>query len=218
MKRSVISATALLALCASPALAHRVDEYLQAATLLVSSGRLQLDMRLVPGIEVAQKVLDSIDLDHNGVLSSAEQRTYALHVLRDLYLTLDARPIGLSLTSLRFDRIPALRDGTGEIQLLFDADLPSGGEVRRLVLENRHRPKISVYLVNSLMPDDPAIRIAKQERNYQQSIYELEYVQQASTAAESTAGVSMFWLLAIVGFSLAAADEVRRRVISRPAK
>jgi hypothetical protein len=217
MKRSVIGTTALLVLCASPALAHRVDEYLQAATLLVSSGRLQLDLRLVPGIEVAQKVLDAIDLDHDGVLSGAEQRAYGLRVLSELYLTLDGRPITLSLTTLRFDRSAALRDGTGEIQLLFDADVPSGGEVRRLVLENRHRPRISAYLVNSLVPDDPAIRIVKQGRNYQQSIYELEYVQQATTAAESTAGVSMFWLLAIIGFIVAAADEVRRRVSRKTA-
>jgi hypothetical protein len=210
MKRSVICAAALVLLGASPALTHRIDEYLQASTLLVSAGRLQLEVRLAPGIEIAEKVLDSIDLDHNGVLSNAEQRVYALRLLHDLDVTLDGRPVNLSLTSLRFDRMAALRDGTGEVQLVFAANLPSGGEVRRLVFENRHRPEISAYLVNSLVPEDPAIRIAKQERNYQQSIYQLEYIQ-TTAAVESTAGVSMFWLLAIIGFIVAAADEVRRR-------
>jgi hypothetical protein len=82
MKRSIICAAALVLLGASPALAHRIDEYLQATTLLVSSGRLQLEVRLAPGIEIAQKVLDSIDLDGNGVLSNAEQRVYALRLCR----------------------------------------------------------------------------------------------------------------------------------------
>jgi hypothetical protein len=215
MKRAVIGATALAVLSATPVLAHRIDEYLQAATLLVSSGRLHLELRLAPGSEIAQKVIASIDVDHDGVVSSAEQRAYGLRVMHDLDLTLDAKPIQLALTSLRFERSAALLAGTGEIQLVFDAELPSGGEVRRLVFENRHRPEISAYLVNSLVPDDPAIHIAQQQRNYQQSIYALDYTQQATAAAGSSTGVSMFWLLALAGFIVAAADELRRRVFRK---
>ena len=212
MKGSLIIATSLIAFCQATALAHRVDEYLQAATLLVSAGRLQLELRLAPGIEVAQKVLDGIDLDRNGVLSAAEQRSYALRVLRDLDVSLDEKPVVLALDSVRFDEIAALRDGRGEIKLAFKGDLPTGRERRRLVFENRHRPDISVYLVNSLVPDDLRIRIAKQQRNYLQSTYELQYVQQPHTAADSRDGVFAFWMLAIIGLIVAAGDELRRRV------
>jgi hypothetical protein len=216
MRRSVLVSAATLILCASPAVAHRIDEYLQAATLLVSSGRLQLELRLAPGSEIARKVLESIDLNRDGVLSGAEQRSYALRVMRDLYVTLDSKPIVLSLTSVRYDRVAALVDGTGEIQLAFAGDLPSIGEARKLVLENRHRPEMSVYLANSLVPDDPAIRIVKQERNYSQSTYTLEYAQRAVTSAASTStGLSLFWLLAIGGFVIAAFDELRRRIMRR---
>ncbi len=215
MKRPLVVAGAMLALSAVPALAHRVDEYLQAATLLVSSNRVKLELRLVPGMEIAQKVLDTIDLDHNTVLSDAEQRTYALQVMRDLRFTLDARPIELELASVRFDGMTELREGTGEIQLIFAADLPQGGEHRRLGFENRHRPWMSVYLVNSLMPEDPGIIIKKQQRNYRQSVYELEYVQHATAAADSAGGVLVFWLLAVTGAIVAAADELRRRLIRR---
>ena len=81
MRRSVLVSAATLILCASPAVAHRIDEYLQAATLLVSSGRLQLELRLAPGSEIARKVLESIDLNRDG----------------DLELRLHASPLGPSV-------------------------------------------------------------------------------------------------------------------------
>jgi hypothetical protein len=69
------------------------------------------------------------------------------------------------------------KEGLGEIQIEFSATLPRGGPNRRLVLENRHQRRIAAYLVNCLVPRDPDIRIVAQDRNEQQSVYRLDYVQ-----------------------------------------
>jgi hypothetical protein len=45
-----------------------------------------------------------------------------------------------------------------------------------------HQPLNSVYLVNSLVPADPDIRIISQNRNPRQSFYQLDYVQVGSLA------------------------------------
>ena len=41
---------------------------------------------------------------------------------------------------------------------------------------------IAAYLVNTLVPRDPDIRITAQNRNYQQSFYQLDYVQTGGAA------------------------------------
>lgn len=70
-----------------------------------------------------------------------------------------------------------MQGGLGEIQLEFDADLPPGGPNRTLIFENHHQSRIGAYLVNCLVPNDPAIQIRAQHRNYQQSFYQLDYAQ-----------------------------------------
>ncbi len=70
-----------------------------------------------------------------------------------------------------------MREGRGEIQLEFNADVPSGGPNRRLIFENHHQRRIAAYLVNCLVPRDLDIRVTAQNRNYRQSFYQLDYVQ-----------------------------------------
>ena len=41
---------------ATPAFAHRLDEYLQATTIAVEKDRLVLQLRLTPGVAVAAQV------------------------------------------------------------------------------------------------------------------------------------------------------------------
>jgi hypothetical protein len=67
--------------------------------------------------------------------------------------------------------------GVGEIRIDLTASLPRGNANRKLVFENRHNSSISVYLVNCLAPQDPRIRVLGQNRNRNQSRYELDYVQ-----------------------------------------
>ena len=70
-----------------------------------------------------------------------------------------------------------MKEGLGEIQIEFTADLPRGGPNRRLIFENHHQSRIAAYMVNCLVPRDKNIRIAAQNRNENQSFYQLDYVQ-----------------------------------------
>ena len=59
------------ALIAAPAGAHRLDEYLQATALALEKGRIQVEMRLAPGVEVFPVVFADIDRNGDGVASEA---------------------------------------------------------------------------------------------------------------------------------------------------
>ena len=52
------------------ALAHRIDEYLQATLLTVERDHVQASMRLIPGVLVAPSVIDGIDSDHDNAFRS----------------------------------------------------------------------------------------------------------------------------------------------------
>jgi hypothetical protein len=140
-------------------------------------GCCQAQIRLTPGVAVFRKVLANIDTDGDGVISEAEQRAYAERVLQDLSLTIDGARLRLRLVSSKFPRIEEMKEGVGNILIELDADLPRGGPNRRLIFENQHQNRIAAYLVNCLVPGDPDIRITAQNRNYRQSFYQLDYVQ-----------------------------------------
>jgi hypothetical protein len=215
MSAARIAACAILLSLGAPAGAHRLDEYLQATTIAIERDRVEAQVRLVPGIEVFAAIIPAVDIDRDGVVSAAEQRAYAERVQRDLRLTVDGTPLELRLISSAFPPIHTLQEGTGEIELRFEARAPHGaGGHRKLVFENRHEPAIGAYLVNVLVPDDPQLRVAAQSRNYPQSLYELDYVL-ADTAPGAGARSSRLypsgWLdLATILVVLAAAVLVKR--------
>jgi hypothetical protein len=191
-------AAAILLLAATPAAAHRLDEYLQATLISVEKDRIQAEMRLTPGVAVLPIVLANIDTDGDGMISEAEQRTYAQRVLRDLSLSVDGNALPFRLGATKFPKVEAMKEGLGEIQLEITADLPPGHGHRRLVLENHHQSRIAAYLVNCLAPRDPDIRIAVQNRNYEQSFYQLDYDQAGSRTgllSLSNAALGAFTLL-----------------------
>jgi hypothetical protein len=166
---------AIFALTGPLAFAHRLDEYLQGTIISVESNRLQAQMTLTPGVAVFPFVMSSIDSDGNGMLSEQEQRAYAARVLRDLSLAIDGNRLKIRLLAVHFPTVAEMKEGIGQIQLDFDANLPRGGRNRKLTFENHHLSRIAAYQVNCLVPRDPHIRIVAQNRNYTQSSYELEY-------------------------------------------
>lgn len=175
--RTRLAALTVLLLTATGAFAHRLDEYLDATLISVEETRVEGQITLTPGVAVYRIVLAGIDTNGDGVISEAEQRSYAERVLHDLSLTIDGRPLTTRLVSRQFPSIEEMKEGRGQIQIEFSADLPLGGTTRRLVLENHHLSRIAAYQVNCLVPSDPNIRIVAQNRNYSQSLYQLEYGQ-----------------------------------------
>jgi len=187
--RSKPSICAALILAGTPVFAHRLDEYLQATLISVEKDRIEAEIRLAPGVAVLPVVLAAIDTNADGVISKAEQHAYAQRVLDDLSISLDGDRVKLQLVSMQFPAMQDLREGLGEIHLKVSARVPRTGANRRLIFENRHQSAIGVYLVNCLVPSDPDIRIAAQNRNYTQSVYQLDYVQSRDRAdALSLAG------------------------------
>jgi hypothetical protein len=170
-------AAVVLLLAPPPALAHRLDEYLQGTLISIGKTRLEAEITLTPGVAVFPMLAATIDTDADGIVSETEQRAYAGRVLRDLSLTIDGRPLTPQLLSMQFPSLDEMKEGRGEIRIDFKADLPPGGPSRRLVFENRHQSRVGAYLVNCLVPRDPDIRIVAQNRNYSQSLYQLDYVQ-----------------------------------------
>ncbi len=118
----------------------------------------------------------AIDVNGDGVLSEAEQQIYAQKVLRDLSLSIDGQTLKPRLSSVSFPAPADMKEGTGEIHIDFAADLPAGGSHRTLVIQNHHEPRMSVYLMNCLVPQDRDIQIVAQNRNQNQSYYRVEYV------------------------------------------
>src|SRR5580700_7988175 len=136
--RFVATAAIFLSLGAG-AFAHRLDEYLQATIISVENDRVEVSMRLIPGVAVSSIILASIDTNGDGVIAETEQRTYAERVLRDLSITVDGKSTSPTLVSQKFPDIEEIRAGVGEIQIEFTVDLAPGGSQRRIVFENHHR-------------------------------------------------------------------------------
>lgn len=207
MKTRWIAAIAVFLSFEASGLAHRLDEYLQAALISVNKDDVQVAMRLVPGVAVAEAVLAEIDTNRDGILSDAERRAYSERVLQELSLSVDGNRLSLRLVSVEFPKPAEIREGLGEIQIEFTASLPRGGADRKITFENHHQSRVAAYLVNCLVPRDRDIHIKAQHRNEQQSFYQLEYVQdspslmlQASgTSGRSMASALLFWFHGFAG-------------------
>lgn len=179
MRRALIGLL-MLAAGTEPVGAHRLDEYLQATIITVEKSRLQIEMTMTPGVAVSSFLLSTIDTDGDGTISETEQHAYAERVLRDISVEVDGFRLQPQLRSVIFPALAELKDGSGEIKLNFDAGVPGSGRNQTLTFENHHQSRISAYQINCLVPRDPALHIASQERNYTQSLYRMRFVQSDS--------------------------------------
>jgi hypothetical protein len=168
----------LLALLVLPStlFAHRLDEYLQATLAVIEPGSIRLLINLTPGVAVAEQVLAGIDRNSDGMISKKEFASYAGLLKRDLVVRLDEGNTELTLTGSNLPEPAELRAGLGIIQMEFSMK-PSAraSGPHRLTLENRHLPKVSVYLFNAAKPKSASVQITRQKRNNNQSVGEIEF-------------------------------------------
>jgi hypothetical protein len=157
----------LLSACAfaSTAKAHVLDQYLQVTQIALATEGLRIELRLIPGVEVADRLFALMDANGDGELSVAEQQAYAQRVWQDLTLSFDEQRIPLTLAETQFPERGALRTGLGAIKLAFTAAHPL---TERIHFRNDHLPEFSVYLANALVPESDAIKINSQHRDAQQ--------------------------------------------------
>ena len=181
-----------LAALPSIALAHRLDEYLQATLVAIEPGGVRLQINLTPGVAVAEQVLALIDQDRNGVISTNEAAAYSELLKRDLIVRLDQRRVELKVIASDFPAPTGLRTGWGIIQIEFSTTAdPLASGTHRLTLENRHLPLLSVYLFNAALPKSGSVKITEQTRNSTQSVGEVEFTFRppANSSSEHPKGV-----------------------------
>lgn len=196
---ALLLAAALLCPLASGS-AHRLDKYLQAATIELAPGTIIVALRLTPGVSVARQIVADIDADGDGVLSANELHRYAERVRQNLSLAVDGHPDPLRLVASAAPDVGALMAGTGDIDLRFEANLPAAGGGHRLGFENHHLPSLGIYLVNTVLPRDSTIWIISQERSYDQSSYQLGFEAGAMPQGSGAAPQHPAWMdrLAVV--------------------
>jgi len=184
-------AAALIVIAAVPALAHRRDEYLQAARISVDPHRIALELDVTPGIAIAPTVVAEIDRDRDGRITDPEARAYAGRIQAGLRLEIDGRPLPFELVDVRWPAPMDLTRGEGTIQIALAATLPSLDPGRhRLRYENHHHPADAAYLANAMSPSSPRVVVRTQHRDAVQRTLTIEY-----TLDRETAGVP--WLLVV---------------------
>jgi len=182
----------------APAGAHRLDEYLQATRLSIDDERVRLEIDLTAGVAVAREVFAWIDTNRDGQISNAEGDAYARQVLRSVLLSVDGQPASITLTEIRYPQFRDMSLGAGTIQMRATANVSATGAGRhQLSYFNTHRPEWSVYLVNALVPTDPRIRIAGQQRDRAQHGLTLDYTVRGRAPWART--WSLLTLLAMAG-------------------
>ena len=182
----------------APAGAHRLDEYLQATRLSIDDERVRLEIDLTAGVAVAREVFAWIDTNRDGQISNAEGDAYARQVLRSVLLSVDGQPASITLTEIRYPQFREMSLGAGTIQMRATANVSATGAGRhQLSYFNTHRPEWSVYLVNALVPTDPRIRIAGQQRDRAQHGLTLDYTVRGRAPWART--WSLLTLLAMAG-------------------
>jgi hypothetical protein len=174
--KTIVLATIVFAFTPARLDAHQLDEYLQATRVSLSRNRVGLEIDLTPGATIAPDVLARLDRDRDNAISLIEAAAYGQLVLADLVLTLDERPVAMTLAHAEVAPIDSLRSGIGSIQLRLVGALESDATgSREVYFRNNHRPGISVYLVNALIPEDRDVSVTGQSRNATQQEVRIGY-------------------------------------------
>jgi hypothetical protein len=209
MTRLVVTAIALALAIPAPAGAHRLDEYLQAARVLLERDRLLIEIDLTAGTGVAARVIAAIDRDHDAAISPAEAKAYGLAILGDVTVAVDGRATALSLQRIEIPSLDEIREGMGTIQLEA-AGAPGALAPGRHAVEfrNHHREESSVYLVNALLPRDGMTTVLSQQRDSRQSSAYIEY--------DLARPLSPIVWVSVAGITFIALAAFRRRLGVRP--
>ena len=190
--RAALAAVALVVIAGVASSAHRRDEYLQAARLAIDPDRVELTLDLTPGIAIAEQVIADIDRDGDAAITPQECSAYVQRVLSALTLDVDGTPLELEVIESVVPAIDAMREGAGAIRVQVRAAMPAlGAGVHRLRYRNAHRPEISVYLANALVPASDRVTVAAQRRDAEQRDVTIEYVLRADRAARVRGGVQV---------------------------
>lgn len=158
----------LLSSCAlhAPVSAHVLDQYLQVAQIALAPDGARVELRLIPGALVADRIIRLIDVDGDGKILDTEEQAYAQLVWQHVALEVDGRRVPLTITKVQFPSQLEMNEGVGAIRLNLAAEARLGAAgAHQLSFRNDHLPELGIYLANALVPATNAIKINKQERD-----------------------------------------------------
>jgi hypothetical protein len=195
------------------AAAHVLDEYVEAAQVSLARDGVRVELRLVPGVEVAERVFALIDSDGDGQISSEEEQTYARRVMNDVALEVDGRRAPLALVRAEFPSLQEMKEGVAAIRLglAAEAELNTAGE-HRLSFRNDHLPELGVYLVNAMVPATSEIKLGAQERDPLQRELRLSFRVAHADARGPLPWVGVFVLCTCLALLLPVWKRTRRRL------
>ncbi len=188
--------------------AHRLDEYLQAARILISTEQIVIELDLTPGEVIAGAVVADIDLNRDGAVSDREGRAHAQRVLAATTLEIDGGRRPLVLVRGQIPDLDAMQAGVGTVRLQISAGgVPRTAGPHELVFRNNHRADVGVYLVNALTPATPRIRISEQRRDALQRELRVTYEVLPPVGPRWPA----WWSVAVAGAVVGLAGRAWRR-------
>jgi hypothetical protein len=182
---------AALALVPARADAHRLDELLQATRVDIRADRIVLEIDVTTGALLAAEILDTIDIDRDGVLNDVERHQYAQQVLSSSLVSVDGRTTMLTLLAHEFPTRDAMAAGTGAIRVRAVAKVTADTGRHQLVVRSAPLHASSVYLVNALLPTDARVQLNAPRRDPAQRQLALEFDVSAEPAALRIAWVSI---------------------------
>jgi hypothetical protein len=158
----------------SAALAHPMDECLQAAYLKLGPESLELELDLTPGERVAPTMLRLIDQNKNSFLDQSEVQRYGESVLKDLSVNVDDQPQILRLEPVVAPPTDVFLAGGGTIKINARTNLTDATGSHSLEFRNAHAPVKSGYLANVFVQSGE-VKILEQKRDATQQDFRVRY-------------------------------------------
>lgn len=210
----------------APLHAHRIEGLLQASLVEVLPSQVGVEVTLVPGIDIAPKIIALLDTNGDGVFSDAESTAWSALFMAGQSVAVDGKSLPLKLGGTRASPLAELTGGHAEIVMHFTADLGKLARgPRTIVCANRDEPIPCTYQINGLVPKAPGVRISSHRRDERQQELTLaaefsdlaatatQTAQSANTIPRNRPAMAIPWLigLGVAGATLAAIVKRRQR-------
>ena len=173
---------------ASPAAAHPLDEYLQAAYVTPGPASIAVELDLSPGVLVAPSALADLDADADHQVTDVEARAYAERVLRHVELRADGRPLSLTFSKIDVPAYLTIQAGYGTLRLYAHAsNAPTAIGAHEVFFRNTYAPTGAAYQVNAFVDKTRPVVLGTQHRDAAQQQSRIEYRIDTTAAAGSSA-------------------------------
>jgi hypothetical protein len=169
MRRVDIAVWMAVLASAAPLHAHRTEGLLQSALIDVQTDRVDVQVTVQLGSDIAGRFTALLDTDQNGIVSEKEQSAWSKAFLREQIILLDGK--ALPLTAARTDAssladITDASHGHCQIRVHFSGEFathPIGQH--EIVHQNRYESIPSTYQTHGIVPKAPTVRITSHRRD-----------------------------------------------------